>query len=81
MWPQLRRSGLCLKREFSIIGITKTHNLTFQESESLQAVFSKELCPNLIVAQAKYVSYICLKVSKFSVCLNNFLFDLDFELF
>lgn len=34
-------------------GITKTHNLTFQESESVQAVFSKDLCPNLIVAQAK----------------------------
>ena len=34
-------------------GITKTHNLTYQECESLQAVFSKDLCPNLIVAQSK----------------------------
>ena len=34
-------------------GITKTHNLTYQECESLQAVFSKELCPNQITAQSK----------------------------
>lgn len=34
-------------------GIVKTHNLTYQECESLQAVFSKELCPNLIQTQAK----------------------------
>ncbi|XP_065054212.1 cell cycle checkpoint control protein RAD9A-like [Rhopilema esculentum] len=34
-------------------GIVKTHNLTFQESESLQAVFSKDLCPNLIITSAK----------------------------
>eukprot|EP00794_Sanderia_malayensis_P014066 gene14067-15532_t len=34
-------------------GIIKTYNLTFQESESLQAVFSRDLNPNLIIAQAK----------------------------
>ena len=34
-------------------GITKTHNLTFQECESLKAVYSKELCPNLMIAQSK----------------------------
>ncbi|XP_002155070.1 cell cycle checkpoint control protein RAD9A [Hydra vulgaris] len=38
---------------FCKYGITKTYNLTYQESESLQAIFSKELCPNMIVAQSK----------------------------
>ncbi|XP_038054759.1 cell cycle checkpoint control protein RAD9A-like [Patiria miniata] len=34
-------------------GIVKTHNLTYQETETLQAVFSKDLCPNHIVANSK----------------------------
>ena len=34
-------------------GIVKTYNLTYQETETLQAVFSKDLCPNHIVADAK----------------------------
>ena len=34
-------------------GIVKTHNLTYQECESLQAVFVKDLCPNSICAQSK----------------------------
>ena len=34
-------------------GITKTFNLTYQECESLQAVFSKELCPNQFAAQSR----------------------------
>ena len=50
-------SGVCLLSVvFSFLkGIIKTHNLTFQESESLQAVFSKDSCPNCMVAQAKSV--------------------------
>lgn len=34
-------------------GITKTYNLTFQECETLQAIFSKDLSLNFITAQAK----------------------------
>uniref|UniRef100_A0A3Q1EPV1 RAD9 checkpoint clamp component B n=1 Tax=Acanthochromis polyacanthus TaxID=80966 RepID=A0A3Q1EPV1_9TELE len=29
-------------------GITKTHNVRFQESEPLQAVFASHLCPNVL---------------------------------
>ncbi|XP_041084678.1 cell cycle checkpoint control protein RAD9B-like [Polyodon spathula] len=34
-------------------GITKTHNLGFQECESLQAVFPRNMCPNVLKAQAR----------------------------
>ncbi|XP_028432983.1 cell cycle checkpoint control protein RAD9B isoform X1 [Perca flavescens] len=34
-------------------GITKTHNLRFQESEALQAVFASHLCPNGLKAPAR----------------------------
>ncbi len=37
----------------SVIGITKTHNLRFQESEALQAVFASHLCPNVLKAPAR----------------------------
>ena len=37
------------------VGIVKTHNLGFQECEALQAVFTKDLCPNQIVGPAKLV--------------------------
>ncbi|XP_077996119.1 cell cycle checkpoint control protein RAD9A-like isoform X2 [Glandiceps talaboti] len=43
-------------------GITKTYNLTYQETESLQAVFSKDLCPNKLVAQSRLL---CDAVSNF----------------
>nr|XP_061841747.1 cell cycle checkpoint control protein RAD9B isoform X1 [Nerophis lumbriciformis] len=33
-------------------GITKTHNLCYQESEALQAVFASHLCPNVLKAPA-----------------------------
>ncbi|XP_067685988.1 cell cycle checkpoint control protein RAD9A-like [Haliotis asinina] len=34
-------------------GIVKTHNLAFIECEQLQAVFSKDLCPNRLTAPSK----------------------------
>ncbi|XP_069557691.1 cell cycle checkpoint control protein RAD9B [Brachyistius frenatus] len=34
-------------------GITKTHNVCFQESEALQAVFASHLCPNVLKAPAR----------------------------
>ena len=36
-----------------VTGITKTHNLRFQESEALQAVFASHLCPNVLKAPAR----------------------------
>uniref|UniRef100_A0A8C9T9H8 Cell cycle checkpoint control protein n=1 Tax=Scleropages formosus TaxID=113540 RepID=A0A8C9T9H8_SCLFO len=34
-------------------GLLKTHNLSFQDSESLQAVFDKDSCTNVLTAQPK----------------------------
>lgn len=34
-------------------GVKKTHNLSFQDCESLQAVFNPALCPNLLRAPAR----------------------------
>ncbi|XP_021416925.2 cell cycle checkpoint control protein RAD9A [Oncorhynchus mykiss] len=34
-------------------GLLKTHNLSFQDSESLQAVFDKESCANMLRAQPR----------------------------
>lgn len=42
-------SNLC-----SILGLLKTHNLSFQDCESLQAVFDKEHCPNVLRAQPRF---------------------------
>uniref|UniRef100_H3AMV7 RAD9 checkpoint clamp component A n=1 Tax=Latimeria chalumnae TaxID=7897 RepID=H3AMV7_LATCH len=36
----------------SLVGIMKTHNLSFQECESLQAAFTKDACPNVLKANA-----------------------------
>ncbi|XP_078599831.1 cell cycle checkpoint control protein RAD9A-like [Branchiostoma floridae x Branchiostoma japonicum] len=48
--------------------ITKTYNLTFQECETLQAVFSKDLCPNAITAQAKLLTEV---VQNFQLSLEE----------
>uniref|UniRef100_A0A3B3UA13 Cell cycle checkpoint control protein RAD9A n=1 Tax=Poecilia latipinna TaxID=48699 RepID=A0A3B3UA13_9TELE len=48
---------LCL-----VLGIIKTHNIHFQESEALQAVFDSHLCPNVLKAPAR------LALDNLSVC-------------
>ncbi|XP_066914078.1 cell cycle checkpoint control protein RAD9A-like [Clytia hemisphaerica] len=64
-------------------GIIKTHNLTYQECESLQAVFAKDFCPNQIQTQAKVLldtvcnfpnscEEISLRVSPDCVKVKNF---------
>uniref|UniRef100_A0A3B5LHP7 Cell cycle checkpoint control protein RAD9A n=1 Tax=Xiphophorus couchianus TaxID=32473 RepID=A0A3B5LHP7_9TELE len=57
-------------------GIIKTHNIHFQESEALQAVFDSHLCPNVLKAPARLaldnlskISEVNLKIS--SVFLAN----------
>lgn len=45
---------------FFITGITKTHNLRFQEREALQAVFSSHLCPNVLKASARLAECSCV---------------------
>ena len=40
-------------------GIVKTHNLGFQECEALQAVFTKDLCPNHIAGPARQAILAC----------------------
>ncbi|XP_078064888.1 cell cycle checkpoint control protein RAD9A-like, partial [Mustelus asterias] len=36
--------------------ITKTHNLSFQDCEILQAVYTKEVCPNTFRAQPRLLA-------------------------
>ncbi|KAE8591548.1 hypothetical protein XENTR_v10018489 [Xenopus tropicalis] len=37
-------------------GITKTHNLSYQDCESLQAVYNPDTCPNMLRAPARLLS-------------------------
>uniref|UniRef100_UPI00358F029C cell cycle checkpoint control protein RAD9A isoform X2 n=1 Tax=Myxine glutinosa TaxID=7769 RepID=UPI00358F029C len=65
-------------------GITKTHNLTFQDCESLHAVYSKSQCRNVFRAQAKLLvdsvihfqmnqEEVTLGVTQTKVSLRNYL--------
>ncbi|XP_030074162.1 cell cycle checkpoint control protein RAD9B [Microcaecilia unicolor] len=64
-------------------GITKTHNLTFQDCEPLQVVFAKHLCPNVLKVQSRVLSdlmihfpayqvEITLAVSPLKVCFMSY---------
>ena len=46
--------------ECSVLGLLKTHNLSFQDCESLQAVFDKERSPNVLRAQPRFEHFIHL---------------------
>ncbi|XP_068111330.1 cell cycle checkpoint control protein RAD9A isoform X2 [Hyperolius riggenbachi] len=41
---------------FCKYGVTKTHNLSYQECESLQAVYNPDTCPNVLRAPARLIS-------------------------
>ncbi|KAM9475509.1 cell cycle checkpoint control protein RAD9B [Clarias gariepinus] len=70
-------------------GITKTHNLGYQECEALQAVFPAHLCPNILKAHPKLLSdavmhfpvtqeEITLSISPSRVILKNY-FDEEID--
>ncbi|KAF5905345.1 cell cycle checkpoint control protein RAD9B isoform X1, partial [Clarias magur] len=70
-------------------GITKTHNLGYEECEALQAVFPAHLCPNILKAHPKLLSdvvmhfpvsqeEITLSISPSSVILKNY-FDEEID--
>ncbi|XP_019342381.2 cell cycle checkpoint control protein RAD9B isoform X2 [Alligator mississippiensis] len=41
-------------------GVIKTHNLTFQECDPLQAVFAKHMCPNILKVQSRLLADIMI---------------------
>uniref|UniRef100_A0A3Q3A0E3 Cell cycle checkpoint control protein RAD9A n=1 Tax=Kryptolebias marmoratus TaxID=37003 RepID=A0A3Q3A0E3_KRYMA len=64
-------------------GVTKTHNLSFQESEALEAVFATHFCPNVLKAPARllgdmvihfpvFQEEITLSMTPLKVCLRNY---------
>ncbi|XP_014865063.1 PREDICTED: cell cycle checkpoint control protein RAD9B isoform X2 [Poecilia mexicana] len=64
-------------------GIIKTHNIHFQESEALQAVFDSHLCPNVLKAPARLLTdmvvhfplfqeEITLSITPMKVTLRNY---------
>ncbi|XP_060106221.1 cell cycle checkpoint control protein RAD9B [Heteronotia binoei] len=71
-------------------GVVKTHNLSFQECEPLQAVFSKHLCPNVLKIHSRqlsdilihfptYQDEVTLSVTPLKACFKTYLEDeMDF---
>ncbi|XP_015273127.1 PREDICTED: cell cycle checkpoint control protein RAD9B [Gekko japonicus] len=71
-------------------GIVKTHNLSFQECEPLQAVFAKHLCPNVLKVHSRqlsdilihfptYQDEVTLSVTPLKACFKTYVEDeMDF---
>ncbi|XP_074153617.1 cell cycle checkpoint control protein RAD9B isoform X2 [Sminthopsis crassicaudata] len=71
-------------------GIIKTHNLYFQESEPLEAIFAKHMCPNVLKIQSRLLAEIMvhfplsqeeitLAVTPLKVCFKSYFEDeIDF---
>nr|XP_056715740.1 cell cycle checkpoint control protein RAD9B [Euleptes europaea] len=71
-------------------GIVKTHNLSFQECEPLQAVFAKHLCPNVLKIHSRqlsdilihfptYQDEVTLSVTPLKACFKTYVEDeMDF---
>ncbi|XP_075698364.1 cell cycle checkpoint control protein RAD9A isoform X2 [Rhinoderma darwinii] len=54
---KLNTANSCLVIQlFCKYGVTKTHNLSYQDCESLQAVYNPGSCPNVLQAQARLLS-------------------------
>lgn len=56
-------------------GLLKTHNLSFQDSESLQAVFDKDSYANVFRSQPRSVKSFCILCYENNVDLTFFLFQ------
>lgn len=52
-------------------GITKTHNLHFQETEALQAVFASHLCPSVLKAPARLAAHCSLSRQNLNFLLHT----------
>ncbi|KAM6051648.1 cell cycle checkpoint control protein RAD9B [Theristicus caerulescens] len=52
-------------------GVVKTYNLTFQECDPLQAVFSKHMCPNILKVHSSQEE-VTLSVTPMKVCFKSY---------